>query len=64
MTGGLGFIGSNFILYAHDHWNSSDIVNLDAVSYGAVPENLREIENASRYRFVKGNTANKELVEN
>lgn len=63
VTGGLGFIGSNFILYAHDHWNSSDIVNLDAVSYGAVPENLREIENASRYRFVKGNTANKELVE-
>lgn len=63
MTGGLGFIGSNFILYAHDNWKSSDIVNLDAVSYGAVPENLREIESESRYRFVKGNTADKALVE-
>lgn len=63
MTGGLGFIGSNFILYAHDLWKSSDIVNLDAVSYGAVPENLMEIEHESRYRFVRGNTADKALVE-
>jgi dTDP-glucose 4,6-dehydratase len=59
----MGFIGSNFILYAHDHWKTSDIMNLDAISYGAVPENLTELENGLRYKFVKGNTADKMLIE-
>ena len=63
VTGGLGFIGSNFILYVHNHWKSSRITNLDAVSYGAVPKSLKEIKNKPRYRFIKGNTADRRLVK-
>jgi len=62
VTGGLGFIGSNFILYAHEKWKSSNIVNLDAISFGAVPENLRGMEVKLRYKFVKGNTADMKIV--
>jgi len=62
VTGGLGFIGSNFILHTIQK-GFSNITNLDAVFYGAVPENLTEIENRRDYRFVKGNTADRKMVE-
>ncbi len=63
VTGGLGFIGSNFIQYAHDKWQDSNIINVDVVSYGAVPENLAHLEGKPRYRFVKGDIADRELVK-
>ncbi len=53
VTGGCGFIGSNFIRYMlsqHLH----NIVNLDKLTYAGNPENLEGIERDSRYRFVKG----------
>lgn len=63
VTGGLGFIGSNFIRHVHENSKVSRIVNLDAVSYGAVPRNLEDVEGDPSYEFVKGNTADRELVE-
>lgn len=63
VTGGLGFIGSNFIHYACDHVDSVSIVNIDCLSYGAVHKNLADLKRVSRYRFVKGNITNRKLVE-
>ncbi len=63
VTGGAGFIGSNFIpwfLAAHpDH----AVVNLDKLTYAGDPANLAECEGNPRYAFVKGDVGNRELVE-
>lgn len=63
VTGGLGFIGSNFIrqmLVKHD---DVQIVNLDKLSVGSNPENLKDIEKDERYTFIKGDIADRKLVE-
>jgi len=61
ITGGAGFIGSNFIRYVLQH--SDDIVvNLDALTYAGNLENLNDVENNPRYKFVHGKIENKELV--
>jgi len=54
ITGGSGFIGSNFILYWLRNYPSDEIVNLDALTYAACQDNLKEIENNPQYKFVKG----------
>jgi len=62
LTGGAGFIGSNFVrlvLRDRPNWR---ITNLDVLSYSGNLENLREIENDSRYRFVKGDVCDGELM--
>ena len=62
VTGGMGFIGSNFIrhvLKSHKDW---EVINLDKLGYGSNPANLKDIENDSRYTFVKGDIADFELV--
>lgn len=61
VTGGSGFIGSNFIRRALKARELS-IINLDALTYAGNPENLTEIENSSDYLFVKGKIQNAELV--
>jgi dTDP-glucose 4,6-dehydratase len=61
VTGGCGFIGSNFILNAlstHKDWS---IVNLDALTYAGNPDNLKTIASDSRYTFVKGDICNSTL---
>jgi dTDP-glucose 4,6-dehydratase len=63
VTGGLGFIGSNFIRHALNVRKDDRIVNLDKISYGANPTNLKDIESDPRYEFVKGDICNRELVE-
>jgi len=63
ITGGLGFIGSNFIRYILNKYPDYHIVNLDAITYAGNPNNLRDIENNSRYRFVRGDICKKEDVE-
>lgn len=63
VTGGAGFIGSNFIHYVlgqHPDW---EIVNLDKLTYAGNLANLKDIESAPRYRFVKGDIADRELVD-
>jgi len=62
VTGGLGFIGSNYILSAARSGNFSKIVNVDSVSYGANPANLSELDGRSDYRFVKSSTTDLESV--
>jgi len=61
VTGGCGFIGSNFIrlLLNNTEYN---VVNYDALTYAGNLDNLREYENSPRYTFVKGNICDIELV--
>ncbi len=62
VTGGAGFIGSNFVHYIlreHPDW---EVTNLDQLTYAGNLENLRDIENESRYRFIKGDITEREPV--
>ena len=63
VTGGLGFIGSNFILHVLKNSNDIEIINVDAELLGSNHENLVEVKNAPNYEFVKGNITNKRLME-
>ncbi|MCL2639601.1 MAG: dTDP-glucose 4,6-dehydratase [Phycisphaerales bacterium] len=58
VTGGAGFIGSEFLRQAHAAFPDVMLVNADALSYAASPERLASIENSPRYRFIKTNIAN------
>lgn len=63
VTGGLGFIGSNFILNTIKNDNDISITNIDAEFYGSNPANLYEIKNYDNYNFVKGNITDNQLME-
>ena len=62
VTGGCGFIGSNFIRYMLKKYRSYKIINLDKLTYCGRRENLKDIEKDRRYGFVKGDICNKKLV--
>ena len=62
VTGGAGFIGSNFVLYMLKKYNDVKIVNLDALTYAGNLENLKDVENNPNHIFVQGNICDKELV--
>ena len=63
VTGGLGFIGSNFILKLLNQNQDIDIVNVDAELQGSNRNNLSQIQKHEKYEFVKGNITNKVLME-
>ena len=63
ITGGLGFIGSNFIRYMLTKYSDIRVTNIDKFSIGANPANLSNVEKDSRYELVKGDIANKTIVE-
>jgi dTDP-glucose 4,6-dehydratase len=63
VTGGAGFIGSNFIHFFLDRYPDDTVINLDALTYAGNPENLREWREDERYRFVKGDIADAALVD-
>ena len=63
VTGCTGFIGSNFVPYFMDKYENYNIVNLDLLTYAGNLENLTEVEKNPRYRFIKGDICNRELVE-
>ena len=63
VTGGYGFIGSNFILKLLKENNDFQIINIDAELTGSNPKNLVEIQNHKNYEFVKGNITNKKFME-
>ena len=63
VTGGLGFIGSNFIIKILEQKSDFEVVNVDAQLSGADKRNLSRIENNKNYQFVNGNITNKRLME-
>lgn len=62
ITGGAGFIGSNFVKYINDKYPDYEIVNFDLLTYCGNLENLKGIEFNDNYSFVKGNISDKDLV--
>ena len=64
VTGGAGFIGSNFIRYWLEKYNADEILNYDLLTYSGNLENLRDVEArfAERYRFVRGDIGNYQLA--
>jgi len=64
VTGGLGFIGSNFILQILKNYEDFKITNVDAELHGSHKDNLNEIENFPNYKFVKGNITSYSLMKN
>jgi len=63
VTGGLGFIGSNFILKILHENEGFDIVNVDAELAGSNIKNLSQVKNLKNYEYVKGNITNRKLME-
>ncbi len=62
ITGGMGFIGSNFIHYFLKAHPSCQLVNLDKLTYSANPENLQDISSDPRYRFIQGDILDEALL--
>ncbi|MFQ5652339.1 MAG: dTDP-glucose 4,6-dehydratase [bacterium] len=62
VTGGAGFIGSNFIRYVLNKYKEVNVVNLDKLTYAGNPDNLTDIEHDPRYKFVKGDICDAALV--
>ncbi|MDZ5000258.1 NAD-dependent epimerase/dehydratase family protein, partial [Clostridium perfringens] len=62
VTGGAGFIGSNFVLYMLKKYEDIRIINLDKLTYAGNLENLKSIEDDKRYIFVQGDICDAELV--
>jgi dTDP-glucose 4,6-dehydratase len=63
VTGGAGFIGSNFIHYIlkqHPQW---EVTNLDKLTYAGNLQNLKDVQNDPNYHFVKGDIADRELID-
>ena len=63
VTGGAGFIGSNFIKYYLEKHKDRSIINLDKLTYAGNLDNLRGVEKDKRYSFVRGDIADERLVE-
>ena len=63
VTGGAGFIGSNFVIYMLNKYDDVKIINLDKLTYAGNLENLRSIENNPNYTFVQGDICDNDLVE-
>lgn len=62
VTGGAGFIGSNFILYWMKNYPSDQIINLDSLTYAGNLENLKEVEKNPNYKFIHGNICDLDVV--
>ncbi len=64
ITGGCGFIGSNFIRYLFNKYKKDvNIVNLDKLTYAGNPENLKDVENFENYKFILGDICDREIVK-
>ena len=62
VTGGAGFIGSNFIKYILNKYDYN-VINLDLLTYAGNLENLKDISENERYHFIKGDICDRDLLE-
>ena len=62
VTGGAGFIGSNFVQYEVKNHPEDEIINLDLLTYAGNLESVKPVENAPNYRFVRGDIADREFI--
>ncbi len=65
ITGGYGFIGSNFVRFVLEHYQPEFVTNVDVLSYAGNPENLAGVgeEHADRYEFFQTDIADREAME-
>ncbi len=63
VTGGAGFIGSNFVLYMLNKYDDIRIINLDKLTYAGNLENLKSVEDDERHIFIQGDICDKDLVK-
>lgn len=63
VTGGCGFIGSNFVRYLLERYPAYSVINLDKLTYAGNPENLADVAGDARYRFVKGDICDAAAVD-
>ncbi|GAB1308221.1 dTDP-glucose 4,6-dehydratase [Urechidicola sp. KH5] len=63
ITGGAGFIGSNFIPYFLETNQNYKVVNIDSLTYAGDLANLKEIQHHDRYHFIQGDICNRKLIE-
>jgi dTDP-glucose 4,6-dehydratase len=63
VTGGAGFIGSNFICYMLKKYDEVEIVNYDKLTYAGNLDNLRNVEKDTRHKFIKGDICDSKTVE-
>ena len=63
ITGGAGFIGSNFIRHILNKYPEYKIINLDRLTYCGNLENLKDIQNKSNYKFIRGDICDSKLVD-
>ncbi|MDQ5983653.1 MAG: dTDP-glucose 4,6-dehydratase [Eubacteriales bacterium SKADARSKE-1] len=62
VTGGAGFIGSNFIIYMLKKYSDIKIINVDSLTYAGNLENLKEVENNKSYEFVHANICDRDAI--
>lgn len=63
ITGGAGFIGSNFVRYLLNHYTDYCVINLDKLTYAGVLQNLKDLEGNDRHFFIQGDICDRNLVE-
>ena len=63
VTGGAGFIGSNYVRYVLSHHPEDSVLNLDALTYAGNLENLSDVVNDTRYSFVRGDICDGAVIE-
>ncbi len=63
ITGGAGFMGSNFIRYLLDNYPEYEVINFDKLTYAGNLENLKDVEENTRYEFIKGDIADEAAVD-
>jgi dTDP-glucose 4,6-dehydratase len=63
VTGGSGFIGSNFIRYILEKYPDYRVINLDKLTYAGNPDNLKDVENNPNYSFVRGDICDPDTVD-
>ena len=65
VTGGLGFIGSNFLNYMVKKYNNYNFINIDKCDYCSSEDNIKEdVKSSKNYNFIKGDINNYELIKN